>query len=473
MNSPGVGRFRFLPYAAARGVRGYGGNQMAKCIWYAARALAVLILGMTLVSPASAQDLNESQSKDALRERQAKLFDSMIADPQNLDAMFAYAGVSARLEDYEAAISTLERMLIFNADLPRVRLELGALYFRIGAYPVAQRYFESVAAVPGLPEDVGKRVDTYLAQIEKRQQPSRFNGQIEVGFVADTNATLGPQDRDVLLFGQPALLDNGSVENDDIGGRVRINLSHRYDLGRTNNDTWQTDASYLGRRYESEDRGNLDAFYIRTGPNLSLNALNFGPKLRPYVDAEYVRADDRSLYRGAGAGLRFRETPTDQWSIFGDLRGGYRDYASRDDEDGIVFLTRMGVGWLPARDTVITATITGQRDHADEDFNSNSEGVLRLSASFAYDPGFSFVDEKWVISAYASAGYRQFDDPDPVVSRTSARKDRELRIGASHVYNFKDGFYASVGATALWRDSNLPNYDLDNFGVSAAVGYTF
>ena len=437
------------------------------------RVLAILMMGVIPIEMAHAQDLMESDSKGALRARQSALFDQMLADPQNLDAMFSYAGISARLEDYEAAISTLERMLIFNANLPRVRLELGALYFRIGAYSVSQRYFESVAALPNLPGEVSERVDTYLAQIEKRSKPNQFSGRIEVGIIADSNANLGPEDRDVLLFSRPTLLSADSLGNDDIGGRVRLELSHRYDLGSTNNDTWRTDGSYLGRRYESEDNGNLDAFFVRTGPELSLDSFAFGPKLRPFVDAEYVRADDESLYRGAGAGVQYRQTPSDTWSVFGELRGGYRDYISRDDEDGIVALGRIGVGWLPARDTVVTATLTGQRDEAAEDYNSNTEGALRLSASFAYDPAFSFAGDKWVVSAYASAGLRHFDDPDPVYSSAIARRDRELRLGANHVFAFKHGFYGSIGVTALWRDSSLPNFDLESFGASAAVGYKF
>ena len=445
---------------------------MAIVLRLLASIFCVLVLAGN-ISAASANDPLELSTKRDLRERQTVLFDRMRADPQDLDAMFAYAGVSTQLEDYEAAISTLERMLIFNRDLPRVRLELGVLYFRIGAYPVAKRYFDSVSALPNLPEGVAKRVDTYLEEIENRQRRNSFAGRVEVGFIADSNANLGPTDGSVLLFGFPAELDSSAIENEDIGGRVRIDLSHTYDLQRTNNDVWRTEGSYLGRRYESEDQGDLDSFYLRTGPNLSLDALAFGPKLRPFVDVEYVRADDQSLYRGAGGGLQFRDTPSDEWSLFGELRGGYRDYFTRDDEDGFVGTSRLGVGWLPGRNTVVTATITGHRDEADEDFNSNSEIAVRLSGSYAYDPGFSFADDKWVISAYAGAGWRQFDDPDPVISDSSSRRDYEFRLGVEHVYNFKSGFYGSIGATALWRESNLPNFDFQNFGLSAAVGYRF
>ena len=46
------------------------------------------------------------------------LFQQMLLDPNNLDLMFRYAAVATRLENYEAAISALERMLLVNPDLP-------------------------------------------------------------------------------------------------------------------------------------------------------------------------------------------------------------------------------------------------------------------------------------------------------------------------------------------------------------------
>lgn len=37
----------------------------------------------------------------------------MLQDPSNLDVAFEYASLSSQVGDYEAAVSTLERMLIF------------------------------------------------------------------------------------------------------------------------------------------------------------------------------------------------------------------------------------------------------------------------------------------------------------------------------------------------------------------------
>jgi cytochrome c-type biogenesis protein CcmH/NrfG len=90
-------------------------------------ALAVFV---TLAEAAAQSPAGAEAS--SLEARKNALFQQMLRDPGNLDAAFAYAEVSAQLGDYEAAVSALERMLLFNPDLPRVQLELGALYFPHG-----------------------------------------------------------------------------------------------------------------------------------------------------------------------------------------------------------------------------------------------------------------------------------------------------------------------------------------------------
>ena len=89
-------------------------------------------------APAAAQE-----AVDDAQELQAEydaLFEQMFRDPSDLEVTFRYAEVSALLGNFEAAISALERMLLFNPDLPRVRLELGVLYFRLGSFALARTY---------------------------------------------------------------------------------------------------------------------------------------------------------------------------------------------------------------------------------------------------------------------------------------------------------------------------------------------
>ena len=70
--------------------------------------------------------------------RRQDLLRLMLQDPSNLDVAVEYASLSSQVGDYEAAVSTLERMLIFAPNTPRLQLELGILYYRLGSYELSR-----------------------------------------------------------------------------------------------------------------------------------------------------------------------------------------------------------------------------------------------------------------------------------------------------------------------------------------------
>ena len=100
------------------------------------RSLAVLAVFLW-IWPALGQTTQTAQAN--LQLEYDRLFQQMLRDPSNMDLMFEFAALANNLENYEAAIGTLERMLLINPDLPRVKLELGALYFRLDSYTIARR----------------------------------------------------------------------------------------------------------------------------------------------------------------------------------------------------------------------------------------------------------------------------------------------------------------------------------------------
>jgi hypothetical protein len=87
------------------------------------RALAAVALAVACRAGAFAQDEPvadpnvppsvQGEELQQIEARRRQLFQLMLAEPNNLDVAFEYAGLSARVGDIEGAIGTLERMLIF------------------------------------------------------------------------------------------------------------------------------------------------------------------------------------------------------------------------------------------------------------------------------------------------------------------------------------------------------------------------
>ena len=92
------------------------------------------------VTPAISDPVQLAQAE----QKKQEVFKQLFKDPTNLSLLFEYANLSILVGDLEGAIGVFEQMLIYDSELPRIRLELGVLYFRLGAYALANNYLKSV-----------------------------------------------------------------------------------------------------------------------------------------------------------------------------------------------------------------------------------------------------------------------------------------------------------------------------------------
>ena len=148
-----------------------------------------------------------------------------------------------KLHDFEAAIGALERMLFFNANLPRVKLELGVLYFRLGSYEMAKNYFTNAIADPAAPPDMRAKVQAYLDEIEKRLNPNFVSGLVQTGVRYQTNATAGPSGSLIRVFGFDGVLDQKFVKQPDWNFFAQGIVFQTVDLQTQRGDSWETQAS--------------------------------------------------------------------------------------------------------------------------------------------------------------------------------------------------------------------------------------
>src|SRR5829696_3761957 len=138
------------------------------------RVAAAALGAQLLCAPAKAQRIVASPEYDAM-------FAQVLREPANLDLSFRFAEVATAAGDYEAAIGALERMLFYNPALPRVRLELGILYFRLGSYEMARSYLAGALAGADAPPEVRARVEPFLFEIDRRLATTQWSGFGQLG----------------------------------------------------------------------------------------------------------------------------------------------------------------------------------------------------------------------------------------------------------------------------------------------------
>ncbi|MBY8974458.1 hypothetical protein KHP62_01480 [Rhodobacteraceae bacterium NNCM2] len=428
---------------------------------------ATVVAFACLTEPGAAQG-NDGLLTDTsdLRQRQTELFRQIQADPDNLDLMALYSKVSIELEDYEAAISTMERMLIYRQDLPQVRRELGVAYFNLGSYQAAKLYLDQVLQDDRLPADVRANVEAYLAEIDKRTSKNRFSFTASTGVIYSTNANFGPEGLLNTPIGVLPVV-NGEAEG-DTGIRVALSFAHDYDLERPNNDIWRTTGSLLGIRYFDVTEGNMGLVNVRTGPRLSLDDNEFGPKIRPYLDVGYVTSDDSSLYFQGALGGEYTQPLSSFWSLFADVSTGFRKLtdSSLEGYDYFQAASEVGVAYIPTRDLVFRGSLILAQEAAQDFENTNTEVGGRVGVEYQYFPGIDFIETKWSAAGVLDLRGRFFPGAQRSVGLSESRQDLDFSAGFTHVFGITDHLAVQFDVTSLLRSSNIQNFDLDNVSVA-------
>lgn len=441
-----------------------------------ARGIAAFLALFLLSGQASAQDT----ANPALQSRLDAAFQNMFADPGNLDVMFRYARLATEIGNYEAAIATLERMLIYNPDLPRVRLELGALYFKLGAYATAESYLASATDSDDVPAQVRERVDAYAAEIAKRESRHRYSGVLSTGVRYQTNANAGPSSPDVLAGGFDAILEDEYLGKPGANLFVAADVKHKFDLQTQQSDSWQTTGAIYLSRFDELSELNLATIEATTGPRLALypEAID-GMTVHPFVLVNFVMLDDADYLHTVGGGLNLAR----QYGSRGFVEGGYElrgrqfqnstDNPEADERSGYEHRLRMRALYSATDEILFRAQFSAAFDDAEKDYNSHWELVASAGVSIQYAAPFELTDAPWRFSLSASHGLTDFKAPDPAIDPDVTRSDAETRITLSNAIGLSADRTITFQLQHTIADSNLANFDFDNTMalISASWGF--
>jgi tetratricopeptide (TPR) repeat protein len=420
------------------------------------------------VAPAAGIDMQAVQSQ------RNTLFRHMLEKPDDLDAAFTYAALSVQAGDLEAAISTLERMLIFAPGLPRLQLELGVLYYRLSAFETARSYFQAAISGPDVPDAVRAKVEQYLAGIDEAGKTTRFAGQIRAGYRYQTNANRAPTGGTIILNGLPFTLDGtalGSPDSNVYGAGVfhySINLPSQ-------GDTIEADlVTYGSKQFERSDL-NVALAELTVGPAFDL--IRFGIEdaaLGVYGIASTVFINGHFYSVGYGAGTRLVTQPAPglSWTLALEYRN--RDYhdssvsPTADDRDGGELRGYTAATYVYSPTLAFTGLAYAQHDEAEVGYLAYTEAGLSAGPSISFDAPIGSGDP-WIFSPSAGFVWRQFEDPDPVVNAAERERDLEAFVGANLTIPVVDSWALLTETEYRHVDSNYSTREYDNFSVSVSI----
>ncbi len=443
--------------------------------------MQALLLGALFAIPVHAQDDGTPEDEEAaegselqqIQARRRALFQQMLADPTNLDVAFEYAGLSARAGDVEAAIATLERMLIFAPGLPRLQLELGVFYYRLGADETARYYFESALAAPDVPDVVRARVDPYLAAIDRRTAGYTFSGTFVTGLRYQTNANTGPGGT-IIIQGLPFELDDAATGQPDYNSFLTGNVTYSHDL-QSQGDRFNVNLVTYGAWYEARDEINTALAELRAGPVYDLQRFDLeNTYIGVHGIAGGVALGEEPYLGAAGAGASFSTlvTPRTQLVMQGDYRREeYLNSSLRPtaaDRSGHRVTGSARLQHQLVERFSIFAVLQGERRETRRDYLDMWEWGVTAGWILAIESPNPAQREPWVVGLTGGYRDRDFDAPDPTINPDASERDEELLLVGTITMPMRGGW--ALQGQGGYREV-MSNYDIRAFdNVHGSLG---
>jgi Tetratricopeptide repeat len=441
-------------------------------------ACAFVVWG-TLFSAALAQGpVNATVEQE--REYEAA-FQEMLRKPADLDVLFKFATIAIKTGDYEGAISALERMLLVNPDLPRVRLELAVLYYRLGSFEISRTYLEAVLASPGLQAEVRTRAEQYLAEVEKRSSRSRFVGEVFSGVRYQSNANLGPPTSSVRLFGQTANLNQAGVGTADWGVVGSGYVRHIYDLGTQDRGALETQLTGYANRQFQISQANVSILDLTSGPRFqAFQGIFEDVSIKPLMSLGYIWVNDAPYYGSYGSGVEFGALLSDKLRNTSNVvyrRLMYQDswYLPFNSQyTGNEYSANTTFQYALTEVVSIFANGNLQRYMTD---NSPQFSYMLLGAGGGMQ--FRFADPlfksqlPWSIALSANLQWWNYDQPDPIIDPSASRQQSDVILNITLSVPFDERTTMVVSGGRFVRSSNIPNYDFVNNSFLMGVSWRF
>ncbi|MDX5360914.1 MAG: tetratricopeptide repeat protein [Alphaproteobacteria bacterium] len=407
-------------------------------------------------------------------DRREALFEALQAAPTDVDLLLAYAEASMALDDPEGAIIALERLLILSPDQPEVKLTLGRLYERLGAYDTARAFFSDAAE----DETFRTEANQEIARIDARTAVHRVAGAVTLGVRAQTNATFAPSGRSVTIGGIQIDLDPDQREQADVNAFALGQIVYQYDL-QNQGDSIEATLDLYGAVFASER--DLDSQYVNAtlGPRFHLTRRGLpGASLRPFVSATHVRLDRQTYLRAAGAGVTLDVPATALGSLRAELAAQRRAFSAttaspaNPERDGWRLSARLGTRVPLSPRTGLDLEATFDRATADAAYEESLSAGASAALVFQLPVRLSDDAGEWQLAV--GAGYRRevFEAPNPAIS-TRRRADDEITARAGLVVPVSQTLSLLVQADYQDRRSTYDVEEFDNLAGMVAITWRF
>jgi len=436
--------------------------------------LALLLSTLVAFSSPSLAQVN-----DAKRASYRAAFEETLRRPGDAEVLLKYAQAAAAAEDYEGAITAYERFLVIDADQPRVKFELGVLYYKLKSYDAARTYFEAARTSTKSTPEIAERSSEFIRDIDRRWGTSRLTGEFVAGIRYSDNPASLPTGT-LQSYGATVVPNPTFQRQGDFAFVGAASLSHRYDFGRQDNGTLETDFSFYTAKQFQVTNADVMLLDLGVGPRMELiDGPLSGVQLKPFVSGRYITVGNLPTYWAWGAGLEASVPVAEKVRAGIVVLGQRRDFV---DNASVPFNSQNSgnngtvAGNLRADLTAdLEASLGGNytRYIAMTGFQSYGEAGFGGSLTWRFVDPVGVNGRKWTLAGNAAMAFATYDQPDPFVQPNTVRTQTDVNLGLLLSVPLDDRLTLVGQTTYFQRSASINNYSFNSFSSLVGIGWRF
>lgn len=401
----------------------------------------------------------------------------VLKNPDDVELNYLYAQSQVANGELRGAASTLERILLVDPNLARVRLLYAVVLFRLDNLSEAEREFETVSRLP-MPENLREEVDRYLEEIALRKKATRLAASVGGGMQWDSNRNAGPLGDEVLFLDTPFDLIEGQAAA-DWSGILLTTFRAQHDLGFDEGHLLTGALQLYGQKQINQtelDLGSVSGEFggLYRTPWFDVQPLAFG---------SYLNLAGESYVSAAGGGARIFRRFSQKIEASARFRGAYEFFEPLDrspiteERRGPRYEAGLGAAYNPLPLLRLDAAASYVNKQADADFYTYQGPLAALSATYLLGQG------QFLLGSFLFE-WDSYQGPEEIISYRTRRDLNYLgRITYGAPLGFLLGFLSppkavrdtvfTLNGEYLYVDSNIRNYTYDNWRVSLLFTKSF
>jgi hypothetical protein len=392
----------------------------------------------------------------ALRAELDAIYQRLLVDPSDQALNRRMIDVALALEDYDAAIGAVERLIFYDPGNAALQLEAARLYLQIKSYAAASGYLKDAGAIAGLSEAQLDEIAALTKQADRGARGSPWSGFGQVGVRYQTNANIGSVE---LGLNEPFPFEKPQPDwNAFALGTLGLDTP----LSKTVSIEGSLSGYYADQRIV--DRLDLGFAELAAGPRFS--TADGALSVKPYGLVHGILLGDAPYESAYGAGALLRWIFADGWFVEPQFEYKDRtyystvDYPDAPDQTGAIYTYAVNLSGQISENVSLLTRAGFNDNYAAKAYQSYDQYFANVAILVAFD---AFGKEGWSFSPFATISYTDFEGvapPEEFAGFKTMREEVFWGVGA----NFEVPLRESIAlGLAVEYNQNISNVDRDDY----------